>query len=123
MKQVVIVDDESEFVSMIRARLTKEQVPSKGFEDAKEALNYVKTHSKDIGLIVMDLLMPGMSGWVLVNEISKAGIKDIPIMVLTNLSHTDLPDDVDLDAEMIVKADISLKQLVERVRQKMEDPD
>ncbi len=111
--KILIVDDDTEFMGMLRKRLK-----SAGFDvicvgSGKEGLALLKKE-KDIKLLILDLLMPEMSGWVFLNEMAKLKIKNIPIIVLTNLSNTSIPEDLPANMELIIKSNISMKEMVEK---------
>lgn len=71
-------------------------------------------------LILLDMQMPGMNGDEALAEIRKHDWgKDIPVIVLTNLGEEEAPKNLrSLGIESyIVKADLTPRQVVDRVKQ------
>jgi DNA-binding response OmpR family regulator len=58
---ILVVDDDPEIVSMLRARLTKRGYTVSTANDGNAALESVKANKPD--LILLDVMMPGKSGW------------------------------------------------------------
>ena len=79
-KKILIVDDEPDFHSVLRARMERE-----GFEvfdayEGQEALRLVKEVKPDVAII--DVIMPGMNGFE-VCKIIKAERPDLKIIIYT----------------------------------------
>jgi CheY-like chemotaxis protein len=87
---VLVVDDDKAVCKIISAALA-----DKGFETAvvyngKEALDYLKSTSRQPGLILLDLMMPEMTGW----EFRKIQQEDpvlarIPVAIITGMEDAD----------------------------------
>ena len=85
---VLVVEDEQ----MLRD-LYVEALQAQGFlvlsaSDGVEALEQVQKHDKEIDLIVLDLLMPRMDGFEVLETLNKnSEWKNIPVIVATNLNE------------------------------------
>ena len=85
--------------------------------DGEEALRLAREHVPD--LMLLDLIMPKMQGFDVLKELKGAPeTAGIPVSVLSNLGQD---SDVQLARERgahdyIIKSNIALEQLVERVR-------
>jgi DNA-binding response OmpR family regulator len=85
--------------------------------DGEEALRLAREHIPD--LLLLDLIMPKMQGFDVLKELKgKPETAGIPVIVLSNLGQD---SDVQLARERgahdyIIKSNIALEQLVERVR-------
>jgi len=85
--------------------------------DGEEALRLAREHVPD--LMLLDLIMPKMQGFDVLKELKGAAeTAGIPVIVLSNLGQD---SDVQLARERgahdyIIKSNIALEQLVERVR-------
>jgi two-component system, OmpR family, phosphate regulon response regulator PhoB len=85
--------------------------------DGEEALRLAREHIPD--LLLLDLIMPKMQGFDVLRELkAKPETAGIPVIVLSNLGQD---SDVQLARERgahdyIIKSNIALEQLVERVR-------
>jgi len=84
-KQVLIVDDDRSAVKFLSAVLEEhgyEPVPA---YDGNEGLR--KVEQAKPGLIVLDLMMPKKSGFVMFKQLKRdERYKDIPVLVLTGVS-------------------------------------
>lgn len=81
-KKVLLVDDEEDFVDIVRTRLE-----SNGFEvavayDGEEALEKVKEEKPDI--IILDIVIPKVNGFDVCRKLKNdQAYKGIPIIMLT----------------------------------------
>jgi len=66
---VLLVDDEEEFLQTLVKRLNKRQVQAAGVRSGKEALDLLNQTRAD--LVVLDVRMPGMDGIETLREIRK----------------------------------------------------
>ena len=78
--KILVVDDESRMRKLVSDFLTR-----KGYEvieaaDGIEAVD-IFMENKDIALIILDVMMPGMDGWEVCREIRKDS--KVPIIMLT----------------------------------------
>jgi CheY-like chemotaxis protein len=116
-KKVLWVEDDR-LIGTILAR----KLVSSGFDlfhakNSEEAAVALKQVIPDI--IVLDLLLPGMSGFDILQQIRMdEGLKNIPVLILSNLSK---PSDIEkaklLGAQkFLVKAAASLDQIVTEIK-------
>lgn len=93
MRQIVVVDDESDIVSILSEFLAGEGYEPVPFVNGAAALNYLRATRP--ALLITDLLMPGMSGQDLILSTRAAYGDTLPIVVMSasvNLGAvTDLP--------------------------------
>ncbi len=80
MATVLIVDDDQKLLKMLRRTLVYEGFDVVTAADGREALAQIETHQPDI--IVLDWLMPGMTG-IQVTEELREGHDDTMILMLT----------------------------------------
>jgi len=84
--KILIVDDEPKNVELLEALLKPENYALVKAENGKEALDYLSGNS--VELILLDVMMPGMSGYTVLEEIRKnAETKLIPVIILTALKE------------------------------------
>ena len=79
MYNVLVCDDEKDIVSALRIYLTSEGHNVLEASNGKEALDIVK--SKEIHLVLMDIMMPIMDGITAMVEIRK--VSNVPVILLT----------------------------------------
>jgi len=83
---ILWVEDDKFLSDLLSTKLGREGCISLYAENGERALNILQTERPDI--ILLDLVLPGMSGFdVLAKVKSTDEIKDIPVMVLSNLSQ------------------------------------
>ncbi len=117
MKKVLIVDDDLGYQKILGESLELEGISTIVAENGIEALQKLKLEKVD--LILMDLLMPQMSGWHFIYELQKTKRKRIPIIILTNLSQTSYPSDIPTKVEVMIKANVSLKEITDKVKKRL----
>ncbi|MBU1125224.1 MAG: response regulator [Candidatus Omnitrophica bacterium] len=83
MKKVLIVDDEPQFVELIKIRLEANGYETKTASTGEEGLVYVENHPPDA--VLLDILMPGIDGLEVLRRIRKKN-KSIPVFMLTAFS-------------------------------------
>ncbi|RXZ81735.1 DNA-binding response regulator [Paenibacillaceae bacterium] len=79
MTIVMVVDDEAHIRQLVRLYLEDEGMEVVEKANGEEAWDYYKQHSVD--LVVLDVMMPRMSGWELCRRLREAG--DKPILMIT----------------------------------------
>src|SRR3954454_16136092 len=77
---VVVVDDEARMVEMITGYLTENDVQVTGANDGTSAL--FAARQADVDAVVLDLMLPGMSGTEVCQQLRREG-NDVPILMLT----------------------------------------
>lgn len=86
---VLVVDDEPDIRDLIRLNLEAagHRVATAG--DGREALDAACRERPDV--IVLDVLMPGIDGWQLLERLKAdgAGLGDIPVVMVTALGQTE----------------------------------
>ena len=80
MKRILVVDDEYDISLTIKVVLEENGFIVDSFNDASQALENFMTGIYD--LVILDVIMEGMSGFSLYNEIRKLDDK-VPICFLT----------------------------------------
>ena len=81
--KVLIIDDEPNILSILYSLLC-DQYECKTATSAAEALEYLKQDSYE--LVLSDIMMPGMSGLELLEEISRLGGDTVVVLISGNLS-------------------------------------
>jgi len=78
---VLIVDDEMRIRKLISDFLIKADFKVVTAVDGQDALDLFLQNSKEINLIILDVLMPKLDGWEALKEIRKLSV--IPVIMLT----------------------------------------
>ncbi|MEW8662316.1 MAG: phosphate regulon transcriptional regulator PhoB [Candidatus Thiodiazotropha sp.] len=114
--RILAVDDEPAVGEMLRFILEQDGFQADFVEDATQAINQIRKSKPD--LILLDWMMPGMSGLELAGRLKKdRDTAGIPIIMLTAKGEED--DKVrglDIGAEDYVTKPFSARELLARIR-------
>jgi DNA-binding response OmpR family regulator len=112
-QQVLVVEDDTNTADIVKAYLEKDGYRVLTARDGLEGLTLARYHSPD--LIVLDLLLPGVSGADICRTLREKSA--VPIIMLTALStEQDKLDGLDLGADDYLTKPFSPRELVARVR-------
>jgi CheY-like chemotaxis protein len=85
-RTILVADDDPQILAVISRQLVRLGYRVIEAADGAEALASARTHKPD--LILLDVLMPHMSGWEVAREVRHdPALKDTPIVVLTAIGH------------------------------------
>lgn len=114
-KQILVVEDEKPMARALELKLANSGFLPTVVYSGGDALQAIKRGV--FSLILLDLMMPGIDGFEVLESLRKSKTK-IPVIVLTNLSQAD--DETrakDLGAkDFFVKSDTSIATVVNRVQ-------
>ena len=111
--KILIVDDESNIVELIRLYLENEGFTAVSARDGNEALSKFKSEAPD--LIILDIMIPEPDGWQVCREIRRSS--NVPIIMLTAKSETfDKVLGLELGADDYLTKPFEAKELVARVK-------
>lgn len=122
-KTILIIEDDLPLAKMYQIKLENENFEVLLATDGKKGLNLLEKLKKDKklpDLILLDILMPKVDGYEVLKIIKKDSlIKNIPVLLLTNLPGT--PEErtrgEKLGAkEYLVKSDFTPSQLVNKIK-------
>jgi DNA-binding response OmpR family regulator len=120
MARILIVDDEPHIVRGLEDNLRFEGYQTSTATDGYQALAVAAREAPD--LILLDIMMPEMSGWDVCRELRGKGI-DVPIIMLTARGEeTDRVHGLELGADDYITKPFSLRELLARVRAVLRRP-
>ena len=83
-KRIVAVDDSNVVLKMLKNVLDKEQYDLHAFSTGKRALEYLVQKDKVPDLIILDIEMPEMNGYDVLERIKKMEhLENVPVIFLT----------------------------------------
>ena len=118
-KKLLIVEDDKDFLWLLRQSFDSQDFSVTYAQDGQEGFEMAKKEKPD--LILIDILMPKMNGIEMAKKIKDAGV-DCKMIFLTQLSdpqHISEVMSVAVGADYIVKADVHIDAIVERVKSKL----
>ncbi|WP_455715710.1 response regulator [Anaerosporobacter sp.] len=112
-QKILIVDDDSNIAELISLYLLKECFDTLIVNDGEEAIE--KFHSYQPGLILLDLMLPGIDGYEVCREIRKTS--NVPIIMLSAKGEIfDKVLGLELGADDYIIKPFDSKELVARVK-------
>ena len=119
--KILIVEDEEILLAALSEELQQQGFNVVGAKDGVEGVE--KAASEKPSMILLDLVMPRMDGISALKEMkAKDETKNIPVVILTNLSDYDkVSDALSLGAmDYLVKANYRLEELVAKIKAVLE---
>jgi DNA-binding response OmpR family regulator len=120
MPRILIVDDEPAMVRGLEDNLRFEGYQTVCARDGRQGLAMALSEAPD--LILLDIMMPGLSGWEVCRELRKRGV-DVPVIMLTARGEeVDRVRGLELGADDYVAKPFSLRELLARIRAVLRRP-
>jgi DNA-binding response OmpR family regulator len=122
MTKIAIIEDDPVINQMYRMKLEADGFEVQIADNGQRGVDLVAEFQPDI--ILLDLKMPHMDGAEALSEIRKQkNGKDIPVIILTNLGEEEAPKSLRALGihSYIVKADLTPRQVVGRVKEALEE--
>ncbi len=117
-KGILIVEDNPDVREAIRQLLSTGPYDVRAVRDGSEALALLAT-STDVSLVVLDLMMPALSGWELLAELrAHPYMARIPVIVVSALAEP--PSGI--DAEAYLQKPFRAEALMRMVNSLVRDP-
>lgn len=118
MIKIAIIEDDQTISQMYRMKFEADGFEVQLADNGKRGVELVERFLPN--LILLDLQMPEMDGTTALKEIRKHNWgRDIPVLILTNLGQEEAPKILsELNVKSyVVKADLTPKQVVLRVKE------
>ena len=116
-KYVLIVEDDPFYSNIYKTKMAAEGIVASIVHDGSAAIKAAQ--EKKPVVIVLDLIMPGKDGFQTLQELkADAALKDVVVLVLSNLSQDDdIKRVMDMGAtEYLVKSNVPLQEVIERIK-------
>ena len=120
MPRILIVDDEPEMLRGLEDNLQFEGYQTVAAPDGRRGLALALSEAPD--LILLDVMMPGMSGWDLCRELRHRGLVVPVIMLTARGEEVDRVLGLELGADDYVTKPFSLRELMARIRAVLRRP-
>ena len=117
-KKILFIEDEPNLQNTMEKILIQEGFEILGALDGEKGLELIKKEKPD--LVLLDLILPKKDGFEVLKEMKEnEELKDIPVIVLTNLEGMgDVEKALNLGATTyLIKANYELDDVVKRIKQ------
>ena len=113
---ILVVEDEQHLATGIRYNLVADGYRVTLAEDGTAALRVLEQQAADIDLLVLDLMLPGMSGYA-VCEAVRARTVDLPVLILSSRTLSeDRTRGFDVGANQYMTKPFDLDEFLSRVK-------
>lgn len=119
--KILIVEDEEILLTALSEELKQEGFEVVGAKDGIEGVEKISSEKPD--LVLLDLVMPRLDGIGALKQMKEnEQTRDIPVVILTNLSDYDkVSDALSMGAmDYLVKANYRLEELVTKIKNVLE---
>jgi two-component system alkaline phosphatase synthesis response regulator PhoP len=114
MKRILIIEEDDAIMSDLKSLLGKEGYEIRSVKSGQEGYQVAKKIAPD--LLILDLMLPGMSGLEICKRLRDEGMK-IPVIILTaKVEENDKVLALELGADDYVTKPFSVRELIARVR-------
>jgi len=120
MKKILIIEDEEILLDLIQKKLLQEGYQVDIAKDGEEGLEKIREEKPD--LILLDIVMPKMGGFEVMEEIKKdKELKGIPIIIISNSGQpVELSRAKELGVvDWLIKTDFDPSEVVEKVKKQL----
>ena len=118
--RILVIDDDS-IDAFIHEEVLRQHVPTAeivAYMDSRSALDRIRADHADIDLILMDINMPVLSGWDLIESMREARIHT-PVLMVSSSNH---PRDLSgMDASELIQAFIPKPLTIEKLETYLSD--
>ena len=120
--KILIIEDDSFLLQMYVAKLELEGFQVISAVDGEKGMKLIKKELPD--LVILDLLLPKKDGFAVLAEMKKdSSIKDIPVLVLTNLGQKqDIDQCFNLGVkDYLIKAHFIPSEVISKIKNILEN--
>lgn len=115
-KHILVVEDEEHLAVGIKFNLEAEGYRVTTASDGVSALKLVEENQDDVHLVLLDLMLPGMSGYSVCESLRERG-NDMPVLILSARTLTeDRTRGFDVGADQYLNKPFELDELLSRVK-------
>ncbi len=117
-KRALIIEDDPDIAETVRYNLASEGFTTRVALTGEEGLTFALDSENPPNLIILDLMLPGMSGMDLCRRLRREDqTRRTPIIMLTaKVSETDRVAGLDIGADDYIAKPFSVRELLARVR-------
>lgn len=115
-KHILVVEDETHLAIGIKYNLEEEGYRVVVVGDGASALKHVTGHPGEVDLVILDIMLPGMSGYAVCESLRESG-ENMPILILSARTLAeDRTRGFDVGADQYLSKPFDLDELLSRVK-------
>ncbi|MGH7598165.1 MAG: response regulator transcription factor [bacterium] len=114
MKKILIVEDDASLILGLESALQDDGYETYTARTGKEGYRQAKEYQPD--LLILDLMLPGMSGLEICKRLRDEGVKTPMIMLTSKAEENDKVLGLELGADDYVTKPFSMRELLARIR-------
>lgn len=116
LRKIMVVDDDAFILETVKYRLQKERYHVVTASDSFEAMGHLKKEQPD--LILLDIMLPGLSGLELLNIIRYQHLFNTPVIFISSLDNTNFIDSaLNLGGSDYLTKPLNYSLMLEKIRQ------
>lgn len=118
LKKILVVEDETPYLHALVLKLRKSGYEVEGANNGADAMKFLKENKFD--LLLLDLVMPDVNGFVILEDLKKRWIK-LSTIVLSNLSQEEDKQKISSYkvVDFIEKMDTTIVSIVAKVNKEL----
>jgi two-component system alkaline phosphatase synthesis response regulator PhoP len=114
-KHILVVEDEQHLAIGLKFNLEAEGYRVTATGDGPSALKIIDEHADGVDLVILDLMLPGMSGYAVCESLRASG-RNMPILILTARTLTeDRTRGFEVGADQYMMKPFDLDELLSRI--------
>ncbi|MEX2367227.1 MAG: response regulator transcription factor [Pseudohongiellaceae bacterium] len=114
-KHIYVVDDDHKIRELLKTYLEKNNYQVYAAADGETFLAEFDSRSKDVSLVVLDIMLPGQDGFSVCRKLR--AVSDVPIIMLTaNAEETDRVVGLEMGADDYIAKPFSPRELLARIK-------
>jgi len=115
MSHILLVEDEDHLAAGIKYNLEAEGYRVTNVGDGPTAMKLIEMDAKAVDLVILDLMLPGMSGYDVCENLRAAG-NDMPVLILSARTLTeDRTRAFDVGADQYLTKPFELEEFLSRI--------
>jgi two-component system alkaline phosphatase synthesis response regulator PhoP len=118
-RRILIVEDERHIGFGIKFNCEAEGYEASLVEDGPSAIRVLKENAKPFDLVILDLMLPGMSGYTVLEQMRAGGIPTPVLILSARTLSEDKVRGFDLGADQYLTKPFELPELLSRVKSLM----
>ena len=115
-KKILIIEDEEILLDVLQKKLIKEGYEVDIAKDGNEGIEKLKNNQPD--LVLLDIIMPKVDGYEVLEKIKDMGLKDLPVIVVSNSGQpVEIEKAISLGAsDYLIKAEFEPEEVINKVK-------